>query len=1015
MRKSNATFYVAAALAIAGTGAGQAAALWNRPVMAQEAVEEAETAEEEAAEELVVKEEEISDAEETDETEEMAAARMPADTAAERAEEADEAEEAGEEEEINMTEETGGEEEINMTEEAGGEEEINMTEEAGGEKEINMAAESGPAEESGYAEEPGPAERAEEETEEGTEEETGEGTEEETEEETGEGTEAETEEGTEEQEKQTCILHVTGITVEPESRSRVYDGTDRVRLNYEVTGELLQTEEGRPDAQYSPLPEGTDLGVSCECRLTGSDVGEWEVQYEFFPVGSSINKYHTELDVEMPEAPLTAVITPAPLQITLPSVWRLYGLESKPENLHLTDNLSVSGFVRGEDGKEIIPDDFVLPDFQVSSNAPDRWSPIYEKGKNRIYEKALVLRRNDDGAVSGCPGRNYYFDETLTAGGNLVIAPGAVLLGTDYRIIGDEGKYCQGTDGKWFVRVGSGLYAVPTEKSGYEAGTRLTGLEGSGEEMMVLTCMDDLGGITVSSQPFSVCYEADASVPAAAVTADGGREEAGVRYYSESAGIQITVPEDGQSGLAEAVYSVYRNGNMEMTGECADGSRLSLADEGEYRVAVQTRDRVGNEAATVLEGIVVDRTDPFIQISGIEEDSANTGSVQMTVTCSDANYRPGSLRAVLEGGPEGTKEYTGGHTGGQGDGFSGDFSGDTLQIGDIPHTRENDAVYTLRVEAEDKAGNRTEKSLVFSANRFGSAYSISQETLQELERFYHQKPFPVTFVEKNIDEVGSADIAVYRNGKFSAGAGESMHSQKSGERGNLTYTYCIPAESFQEEGIYDVLLMTTDAAGNSTDSVSQKQGVRFAVDTTGPECLMTGIENGSVYAADEVWLNAQVRDNFMLKEIRVYVDGELAKTLDSGELSAGDGLVREKFTRKDAWQSIQLCALDEAGNRSWTEERVFYVAGDGAAAGQVPPYEKQRKTARELEEGKDPDSSSPAALKAGVGGVPGEDIFAAGEDGEGSRPAGKRRKLLGSVSALFSLLSLAGVIRLKHR
>jgi len=255
-------------------------------------------------------------------------------------------------------------------------------------------------------------------------------------------------------------------------------------------------------------------------------------------------------------------------------------------------------------------------------------------------------------------------------------------------------------------------------------------------------------------------------------------------------------------------------------------------------------------------------------------------------------------------------------------------------------------------------------------------------------------------------------VAVYHNGKLETlKKGEGLTMRQEGSRGSLTYTYCLGKDVFGREGTYEVFLTSSDAAGNRADSVSQKLSVQFAIDHTGPECLLTGIEPGAVYAQDHVMLCAQVRDNLKLDHVEVYVDGRLAQSVSGESLERQDGLLQREFTVKDTWQRFQLCAEDAAGNKSWSREIVFYVAGEKREVEKVEPYDNSLPSARQEKEGDDPEKEV-TIRKASLGSIPGEELFREQMKGEREK-AGKIPTLLGSAGTLFALLSLAAVIRLK--
>ena len=55
-------------------------------------------------------------------------------------------------------------------------------------------------------------------------------------------------------------------------------------------------------------------------------------------------------------------------------------------------------------------------------------------------------------------------------------------------------------------------------------------------------------------------------------------------------------------------------------------------------------------------------------------------------------------------------------------------NGESIKMEDFKHDEETDDVYTMTAVIKDKAGNETEKEVMFSVNRFGSNYiSLRQQ------------------------------------------------------------------------------------------------------------------------------------------------------------------------------------------------------------------------------------------------------------------------------------------------
>lgn len=662
----------------------------------------------------------------------------------------------------------------------------------------------------------------------------------------------------------------------------------------------------------------------------------------------------------MEEQELQVTIAPRILSVTMPDGWRIYGSPVQTDQLQLLGAVQVSGFVTDADGKELIPDDFELPKAEIDRSVIGQWDPIYENGAQKVYRDAVILRRTKEGKVTGNPTKNYIFAEDPSGGlyqkGNVTMAQAGILQGREYEITGEAGGFYRAENGSLWVKRGTGLRAYPLEHTGYNEGAYSGELTESGSWRFVLKKRAEDGTLLADSREGQVDYQIDGGVPAAMITISaGGKEEAaeqGRVYSREGCRVSISIPADPESGIKAARYLVAAGGEEQglvesgETGwrDCTEGASLEFDTEGSYVVYVRTEDHAGNYAVAKSVPVVIDTTEPAVEIQGAEDHSANGEAVQLKVSCRDSNYRAGSLQVEIKGANGGTAPAK--------SGGAEDAGGAWVQFSDFPREKRADDMYTVTAIAEDLAGNRTEKTLHFSVNRFGSVYGLSEETQKALEQFYHQEAFPVTFLETNIDYVGKVQILCRKNGNVSTLQEGSDYTR--GVSGvDMTwkqYRYEIDAGVFGDEGSYEVLLLSEDRASNSSDSQTQQKSVRFAIDHTPPECLLTGIEENQIYQTETLWTCIEPRDNGRIKEVRLYLDGREDSVYEGRQLEEQDGLIKWKASAREGWQRLQVYAADEAGNECWTEEIPFYVAGETNRRATIPPYEKTEKSARELVE-----------------------------------------------------------------
>ncbi len=762
----------------------------------------------------------------------------------------------------------------------------------------------------------------------------------------------ETEAGTETEESETeapwqgKTVRVFHIEVKLPEQGRIYDGTDQIELSYETEG----------------MEEESGWKLRYQARLMGTDVGEWPVQYEFWlenvnpaDTGSQQENSAAACQLQVEQQPLSAVILPRTLSVEIPDGWKAYGKTAEMKNIHLSGKVKVTGFIRDAAGNEVIPDGFEAPWVAVDTSVVSQWSHIYESGIQKVYQDALVMKYRKNGKPTGNPTSNYIFSEDEQAGGyrkgKLLIAQSDIAEGIDYEIIGEEGAIYRRADNTVWVRQGSGLQILPMENRGYTEGWASGPLSLSGTAVFSLTARDGQGQVTAVSLEQSVSFQVDGVVPEAIVEISGVSKTETTCYGKGNVYVQIRVPEDKGSGIKQARYFVAASRealpdqvpeSREWWQDCTSGLQLRLEKPGSYVLYVETEDWTGNKAYVKSRTVVIDGEKPEIMIEGVEDNSANSGSVYLTIRCRDDCYRSGSLKVEITGA-NGT--YVPARRE-----IRLESQGEMLRFADFARTKSADDIYTVTATAEDLAGNCSTETVTFSINRFGSVYDLSSETKKELEQFYHKTGFPVTFQEINLDYVGSVQILCRREGNLMRLKENQDYvvSYSGAERGWKQYTYTIPAEFFQKEGSYEVMMISRDRAQNSGDSQSQRKTVRFAVDRSAPECQITGLEANQVYQAETMWICLEPRDNLCLKEMAVYQDGRRTSVYSQKEIQEQGGVIKWQVTAKERWQRLEVRVADEAGNQTWTEELPFYITAKEDMK-KILPYIKSGKTARERE------------------------------------------------------------------
>ena len=583
--------------------------------------------------------------------------------------------------------------------------------------------------------------------------------------------------------------------------------------------------------------------------------------------------------------------------------------------------------------------------------------------------------------------------------------PLQVQRGREYEIRGDENAWFRDDRDRLWVRAGSNVYVQALGTMDNGKGGSVSSVQEDGTLMFQLKQMEPNGQTARVSALQKENYYVDAEAPAAVISGNG-EEQNGVLYAAQAANLQVAIEPDGKSGLKKAAYCIRSSadrpgskaaGQQDIWKECTDGQQVSISEEGVWKVYVRTEDQVGNLKFSESAPICVDRTAPEITISGVSDQSANSGSLPIQISCEDAYYRPGSLKIQIHGSNGGKAPAL--------KKSEESEQGCLVEYFDFPKEQSYDDTYTLTVEASDLSGNRTQKTAEFSVNRFGSVFDLALDTKKKLKQYYFRHPTDIVFLETNIDYVGASKIFCRENGEVrQLIRGTDYEVTMTGDASSWKqYQYRIPASSFQKEGIYELLLSSEDRANNQSDTGMQGKRVTFALDWTAPECLITGVKGGELCQTAVQTVCFWPQDNVGVRTLKIYKDSELyyqTDTVNTSELP-----VKIRLSESEEWQTLQAKVCDFAGNECWTPELAVYVNTKGA---KTVPYQKQRKSAQEEEEQKQQSAIlAPGtirlhtALQLSAAGMSGEQYVAkAGQIQDEKKENGQKK---GEISAVTKL------------
>jgi hypothetical protein len=439
--------------------------------------------------------------------------------------------------------------------------------------------------------------------------------------------------------------------------------------------------------------------------------------------------------------------------------------------------------------------------------------------------------------------------------------------------------------------------------------------------------VEDKGGASVTSDPYGE-FVIDTTKPEVKnVTFNNNNVKNGM-YYNSARVASINIADKNLGKDAVTVNpTLAKDGAalppVKLGGGKGDSNiaNMSFTADGTYEYTVQVEDLAGNVSDPyTVKKFIIDTTAPEVKFSGVENFSANNGTVAPVAVYTDKNMDMDSAVVTLVGANHG--EVNLGTTPVKTE------NGFTLNIEDFEHKKEVDDLYTLDVKASDLAGNTSIQKLVFSVNRFGSVFVLGDGTKALNEKYYVNKPQDVVVTEINVDDLILRDVSVTRDGSLSKLSNERDYvvSKQGNDESWKTYTYNVGRANFTKDGVYSVSIYTKDRATNVQDNKSRDAEIEFAVDATAPSIVVAGIEDGGIYEEEKHQFNIDVTDNMGLVDMTVYNNGKTLKTYTGKQIEADGNLETITLSESDKTHNITLVATDVAGNTQTVQFKDILVS-----------------------------------------------------------------------------------------
>lgn len=383
------------------------------------------------------------------------------------------------------------------------------------------------------------------------------------------------------------------------------------------------------------------------------------------------------------------------------------------------------------------------------------------------------------------------------------------------------------------------------------AGTILISAEG--RHIIKINAVDKSGNVADEKQ---VEFIVDKTAPGISMALNGlpYQESRGVVDCEGSSTVGVTVS-DMTEDAADFYYQVVltRPDQPTMTTEYirTEQRSFTFSDEGDYTLNFYTIDMANNRSAARSVSFRIDKTAPDIEISGISGGGTSANAATVKFTMREAFWKDaGGVVNIYRKPGDGSEETLYKTVNLTPTAFETTLSENLTETG----------VYRFEFTATDRIGHKASASQTFTIDRDAPVvtltgvnnYDITDKTVDmrvEIEDdFYSSKTVSISGTRTDI------------NGKKIA-----LNFAAYNQHSNPT----IINESYAEDGVYDITVSATDAAGSSHVST-----VHFTVDKTAP--VISGLDklDGAILSA--VDLNLDLDDmvtDLTVCDVHMYLNG----------------------------------------------------------------------------------------------------------------------------------------------
>lgn len=371
------------------------------------------------------------------------------------------------------------------------------------------------------------------------------------------------------------------------------------------------------------------------------------------------------------------------------------------------------------------------------------------------------------------------------------------------------------------------------------------------------------------------------------------------------------------SATGEAVATTFpATSEWKDNGDDTYTATIAYTADSKYSFDIEFLDKAGNSIEDYkVEEFYIDKTAPTLDITGVADKSANNGTVAPVVSYSDTNFNKDAVTITLTGINNGKVDYTAS--------YEDIANGQTYTYANFEKVQKVDDIYTLTAKLTDMAGNETEKTIAFSANRFGSVYDLAE--VKDIISKYLQVEEDIVFTETNVDSLDREGIKIKltKNGTpIDLVEGTDYTVEVTGGNGQWSvYKYTIKKALFADDGRYSLSIYSKDAAGNVNENIDETKEaeISFGIDKTKPVIVPIDFESGVQYAVDMKTVSVEIKDNLVLEGVKIYLNDKEIEYKVDGETYTFD------IPKSNSKQDVKIVAVDAAGNEQPVEVNDFLV------------------------------------------------------------------------------------------